>query len=223
MNILVNIDALVRISGAASDEMTRHYLHGVHVCARRGVAGAIMVATNGCILACENDPAGEVAANAAGTISISAIKQIQAAAKLFAKQGRIKPGMLQVRCTDKAFKIVWGDVETAQHSVIGQIFQDGSFPAWENVVPKLTLENDGTDGAFNAELISTLAKTMPGKHKGFRLFQQDAGSPAIMRGHESENCNWFGVIMPMRVTVDKALPWFMSDQRAKDADLKAAA
>lgn len=223
MNILVNIDALVRISGAASDEMTRPYLHGVHVCARRGVAGAVMVATNGHIMAVENDPAGEVADSACATISLNAIKQIQAAAKIFAKQGKIKPGMLWARISNDSFRIVWGDIETNPVLVMGAMFADGTFPDWERVVPKVTLEDVGTSDGFNVALLGDVVGTMPGKQKQFRFYQKESGSPAVIRGHEEDCTNWVGVIMPCRITNDRAMPWFMSEQRAADAAQKMAA
>lgn len=220
MSILVNIDALVRISNAASSDPSRSYLYGVHVCARRGVAGAVLVATDGHIMAVENDPAGEVAASASGTITLNAIKQIAAAAKIFAKQGKIKPGMLWARILDKGFKIVWGDVETPETNVIGQLWCDGSFPEWSRVIPAHDKITPGFKGALNPELLADLAKTKPGSDNGFTFFQEDAGSASIVRCNSEQ---WLGVIMPMRTSVDKSHPWFISEQRAKDFDKMHAA
>lgn len=206
----VNIETLSRIVNVASNDSTRPYLHGVHVTTMASGA-VVLVATDGHALACEHDLAGEC--TIPGTVHVAAIKQIVTAAKHYAKLGRLQLHNLQVqiweRETQRGANLIWGDVTTPIH-VVGQLLVDGTFPEFRRILPDVKSENAGTKDVFNSELMATLAKSMPKGDKAFRMFQADAGYPALVRSLSSQ---WFGVIMPMRSKIDDIpIPGFITAQ-----------
>lgn len=239
MFIRTNVDTLVRLSGAMSNEGTRFYLCGVHIRKRPGLTGVIVEATNGHIAAIEHDAEGDCSGNA--IVGDEIIKVIAKAADKLVKAWKVTRADLIVFLHEVAttagrrshYVITVGE-QSSGEVTLGYpdniAFVDGTFPDIDCVVPHHAPDTlPATNDAYNAELVATLARTARSEkatrnmivpYRAAVLYSGGIGHPALMR--VSGAPNWLGVIMPCRVDCDSTGPapeWFFG----KPTALKAVA
>lgn len=220
-SITLKVLPLIRLMAAAGTDPHRVYLHCVRVepCSN----GAVMVATNGHILAAYYNEGEGVQIDKARSLTLAAITQIKKAL-LPAKAaiGRHDPENLVATITESQFTLL--DLVSGRKFI--QFFAanpfmgaEFSFPDWRRVIPRLDAQKHaGTRDAFNLELFSALAETLPKGGRCAAIYQESLGSPAIVCGAPG----WLGVIMPMRIDPAANNPapiWFFDNQEA----LRAAA
>lgn len=180
----VSADLFSRALSCVADEKMRYYLRGVNIePAPKGDEGAIMVSTDGNRMIMLRDPEGVANENAIVQVDAATIKALKGrfAERLVVAEDRVE-------ILDRHGGVI--------HIQALPALIDGTFPDWRRVVPAATVKPHG--GCFNARLLAPLARALSDSAKVdfYRLYGEDAGSPAIMIGTTSTDA--FGVLMPAR-------------------------
>lgn len=207
----VCVDALRRIARSASSEQTRFYLNGVCVMKRRNTDGVLLCATDGHMLALENDEHGALhAPDASFIVHTDAIADIGRVAKARHKK-ELENRTLRV-CIDRDGFVMMA-AGGARHSfTYPTVLIDGAFPDVERVIPRFDDDAESVLKlpSFDAKRILRLAATAKTTKNGsplvFRMWQADNGAPAIMRVANAPK--WLGVLMPVH---------FESNDQAKES------
>lgn len=189
-NCKVSADLFLRALSCASTEETRYYLKGVQIEPVDG--GALLIATDGARMIMLRDKAGEASGgNAVIQVDAGAVKAMRAKRKA----PRYSEAGDNLVCVADGRLTVQDDLGQPLYMQILPAVIDGTFPDWRRVVPAATVNPPA--GCFDAALLAPLAKALSTGDKAmFRLYQEDATSPALMFG--SSDLDAFGVLMPVR-------------------------
>lgn len=191
----VSADLFLRATSCQSTEQARYYLNGVQIESVPGSdKGALMIATDGICMIMLQDPNGGVSG---GTAVISADKGALRAMAQVRKAPRFEtiPGD-NVVCVEAGCLTVENDLGFVIYIQPATCVIDGSFPDWRRVVPAATVKTE--IGVINVKRLLPLAAALSSGPKTafYRLYAEDASSPALVFG--SSTIDGFGVIMPER-------------------------
>jgi len=214
MSALINAN-LFRIAHAfASKEGTRYYLQGVFV-VRHQHHGVNLVVTDNHRMIVIHDEKGE-------TDLEGVIVKLDKNALALCKADKREPGERRLRIHGD------GEVEILAYegeqkvSSFRQCIVDGTFPAWDRVIPR---EFNGEQAMFNGAYLGdfgTAARELTGTKEAALRIVYNGDGPALVRFRTIEHA--FGVLMPIRDDGACALPEFytMPAWNADD-ELKLAA
>ena len=214
---IVNADLFRIVYSAVSSEETRYYLNGVHICANDG-GGALMVATDGHRMLVAHDPKGVCAQQCIVHLPRFALAQCRTP-RMFEIKRTIEvyhdgQGVATIRETKPALKK--DDVPLTEAILtIHRVLIDGTFPDWRRAVP-LQSEAAGSmqPTAFNGSYMKAMGEVaaelskLAGGHPWLRVHMSDPVAPCVVRLGASDDV--FGIIMPVRDSIDGFLPKFMA-------------
>jgi DNA polymerase III sliding clamp (beta) subunit (PCNA family) len=205
----ISVDAnLFRIVyGAISTEETRYYLNGVHIEAHPS-GGAFIVSTDGHRMIVAYDKTGSCGAKDSAIVKLH--KGVLAACKPANKDASRR--RLAIDLSAKTASVCEDGMAVA---VMPDALIDGRFPAWQRVVPKAQVKQArARPTAFSAAFLADwakigadISKTIGGSAT-VRVGLSDAVTATVIR---YDDPTIFGLLMPMRTTIDGFLPPFMSD------------
>jgi hypothetical protein len=221
---VLDADLFSRAALCRSIELARYYLNGVLI-ERRKDGGAVLVATDGSILAAIRDQHAIVKGEAIVGLDPAMLKvlagKVPAKDRLFVRRLLVVRGYKSGR--SKAFVVdqplsTDRDSETAAHltremalSVLDEPDQrvrasqfwaciiDGNYPKWRTVIPPADLEPGAAVGKFNASLLGRLADALcTDKSHGLRMVASANNTmPALVVAYNAV-IDGFGVVMPLR-------------------------
>jgi len=196
----VRLEALLRVRPFISKERFRYYLNGVYVHAH-AEGGAVCVATDGHRLGVRRDVGGYV----------NEPQIVRLPLELKASKLLSSPWAVMVRSGTKFAHLSIIDAihdrdhDTAENAIarldecvqrFGDVLIDGIFPDYTRIIPQET-DTDKVIG-FNGKYISSFGEslTIRGSDSVAPHTVFDAGDP-----------DFFGVIMPMRTSIEKCQDW----------------
>ncbi|MCR9254741.1 MAG: hypothetical protein NXI16_01445 [Alphaproteobacteria bacterium] len=214
-----------------SKEATRYYLQGVNLRFREDNTGAFLCATDGHRLGIFNDPTAIASPgwrnDTPAQLEPRAIKAALAAKKpsngtMFVV---VNDGDVHLMLADNAIEahnaVRDGNLSMALERMCGRVI-DGSFPAWERVVPMDWTDWKPHNPGFNASCVGDFAFTedckKPKKDGGghaIRMFAKSNGHPMVIR---NDHPDFLGVLMPMRwgsdegMAAEKPIPDWLIDR-----------
>lgn len=221
---VVNADLFRIVHSAVSTEETRYYLNGVHICANDG-GGALMVATDGHRMLVAHDPKGVCAEACIVHLPRFALAQCRTP-KMFEIKRTIEidhagHGVATILESKPALK---KDDAPSKEAIMAvhRVLIDGTFPEWRRVVPSQSVATGSMQPTtFNGSYMKAMGEVaaelskLTGLHPWLRVHMADPDAPCVVRFGSSRDV--FGVIMPVRDSIDGFLPEFMT------APLKEAA
>jgi hypothetical protein len=172
-----------------SKEETRYYLNGFHVEPRKR-GGVYIVATDGHRMGVFWDEHGICQKTAIIQLPKSVLDACKprkdGIANFLFIDGDGSEATATVACEDRALATI----------TVPGVLIDGSFPAWERVLPVHDPKVSGAATMFNSQYYSDFGSAAGRKGAGVWTWARDEKSPALVR--VGTRRDFFGVLMPMR-------------------------
>lgn len=211
--IRINANLFRMVYSAVSKEETRYYLNGVKIEAHPE-KGALLIATDGHRMIVAHDETG--VCDTPAIVRIPSFVRAQCKNAVMFKAYRVleidaekrSASLREVTPEEKGKPEKTDDIVTAYNVII-----DGTFPDWRRVVPQGGPAT-GEYAAFNPRFMKEIAalgedvkRTMNTSEFAMKIECRGSMDPIVIRFGQSPV---FGVLMPMRHSIDGWLPAFMN-------------
>lgn len=220
MKLLLKTHTLKAVLAHASTEETRYYLRGIYL---EQLGDSVrMTATDGRTLVCAQPQAGKAwmepdAAFAPFILPAEIVKPI-------------KSQFVAIEILDGVYRLAsWPDdkpfdagekthAAIFEHGAV-QTFKpiDGTYPDYRRVIPPV---KEAQTSAFNPEYLGRFAKFGDKKQPVMLTVQAHGTDPALVSGG-TDDCMFFGAIMPMRRKIEGVFTipsWFAGNTEPTDAE-----
>ncbi|WP_119309670.1 hypothetical protein [Cohaesibacter haloalkalitolerans] len=214
--IITRPEFLAAASLFVSKDGLRYYLNGVLIEPDpRG--GIFLVATDGHRLVVFRDPDGMT--DKPHILPVP--KHLFDACKYSAKAGK-RELMADGDLIHLYENIVEEEPSVRVHvSIFSEI--DGTYPDWKAIIPGSTIEQQQSD-SFSCPYLSSFGQLIIAaygnsqEHKAIRLLQNGQGGALVLHN----TIDWFGMLMPMRLNIDRvSLPFFVESAKPGESQVAA--
>lgn len=200
MTISIDPKIFVALCITSSNEATRFYLNGVHLCATRE-GGTMAVSTDGhragvyhmpdTPYECQND---KLDADVASLIIRNDKTIVKAATDLMNANKKQGPSLAVPMILDG------DDLRIGKVTHHGVLIKDTTFPDWRRIMPKIGAESSYEAVGFNPSYVADFGKVSKilDRGEGMCLYASDGSSPMGIRLSDP---NYWGVLMPMRTSI----------------------